>query len=191
MWAPDRRRHLLEVAGALVAKEGWEDLRMEAVAAAAGVTKPVVYDHFPSRDALLVALAEDYGDLLVARIQAALDRHPEDFRAAWRAVARAYLDCVAERGAALRRLLGSIGGSAAVEAARARVRQRAIALWTARLRSHTALGREEAAALGFALVAGIWAFAGMWIAGTISRRRAEELFDRMSGAVLDEFRRAR
>jgi AcrR family transcriptional regulator len=46
---PERRRPLvLDAAFALFVKRGYEGTSMEAIAAAAGVTKPVVYDCFSS-----------------------------------------------------------------------------------------------------------------------------------------------
>lgn len=55
-----RTRQLLEVAWSLIGSEGTDALSLGRLAEAAGVTKPVVYDHFGSRNGLLVALYEDY-----------------------------------------------------------------------------------------------------------------------------------
>ena len=46
---------------------------MDEVAEAAGVTKPVLYQHFPSKRALYRELLEDVGERLVAAITAAAD----------------------------------------------------------------------------------------------------------------------
>jgi AcrR family transcriptional regulator len=46
---------------------------MDDVAEAAGVTKPVLYQHFPSKRALYRELLEDVGERLVAAITAAAD----------------------------------------------------------------------------------------------------------------------
>jgi AcrR family transcriptional regulator len=56
--APSReqRRQLLDVAWQLVREEGTEGLSLGRLAEQAGVTKPVVYDHFETRTGLLVAL---------------------------------------------------------------------------------------------------------------------------------------
>ena len=42
----ERRRQLLDTAEQLLAAGGSDALRMDAVARAAGVTRPVVYEHF-------------------------------------------------------------------------------------------------------------------------------------------------
>ena len=56
----DRLRQLLDVAWQLVSDEGTEALTLGRLAELAGVTKPVVYDHFVTRAGLLAALYEDF-----------------------------------------------------------------------------------------------------------------------------------
>ena len=56
MSKPERRAQLLEAAAAIVAEAGTEALTLQAVAARAGVTKPIAYDHFGSREGALIAL---------------------------------------------------------------------------------------------------------------------------------------
>src|SRR5271169_1164826 len=50
-----RRDHLLEVAARLVRQGGWAALSMQGLAAAAGVSRQLVYEHFASADELSVA----------------------------------------------------------------------------------------------------------------------------------------
>jgi AcrR family transcriptional regulator len=63
--APDeRRRQLLDVACVEFAERGFHATSMDDLALAAGVTKPVFYQHFPSKRALFVAVLEDVGGRL-------------------------------------------------------------------------------------------------------------------------------
>jgi AcrR family transcriptional regulator len=62
--APARRRQLLEVALQVFADHGFHGTSMNEVAEAAGVTKPVLYQHFTSKEALYRELVEDLGDRL-------------------------------------------------------------------------------------------------------------------------------
>lgn len=56
---PERRRPLiLDAALEVYVERGYKGTSMQAVADAAGVTKPVVYECFPSKDELLVALLD-------------------------------------------------------------------------------------------------------------------------------------
>jgi AcrR family transcriptional regulator len=69
--APRRRHQLLDVARELFAARGFHATSMDDVAEAAGVTKPVLYQHFPSKRALDRELLEDVGERLLAEITAA------------------------------------------------------------------------------------------------------------------------
>jgi len=57
--ASQRRRQLLDVALETFAAEGFHGTSMDDVARAAGVTKPVLYQHFTSKQALYDELVEE------------------------------------------------------------------------------------------------------------------------------------
>src|SRR5262245_51630160 len=63
----ERRQELLRVAAHLLTRRGVDGLQFGEVAAAAGVTRPLVYRFFPSRQALIVAVLEDYAEDLTGR----------------------------------------------------------------------------------------------------------------------------
>ncbi|NMN96360.1 TetR/AcrR family transcriptional regulator [Antrihabitans stalactiti] len=52
----DRRSRLLEEAARLIAERGFLGVRLEDLGAAAGISGPAVYRHFPNKDAVLVEL---------------------------------------------------------------------------------------------------------------------------------------
>ena len=66
--ADARRRQLFEVALALFAEHGYAATTMDDIAEAAGVTKPLVYQHFESKRALYLELMDVFSTELVARI---------------------------------------------------------------------------------------------------------------------------
>src|SRR5262245_19135534 len=72
--ADQRRLQLFEVARTLFADQGFHATSMDEVALAAGVTKPVLYQHFPSKRALYVELLEDVGSQLLTQLASATDR---------------------------------------------------------------------------------------------------------------------
>jgi AcrR family transcriptional regulator len=63
-----RRRQLLEVALARFAAHGYHDTSMEEIAEAAGVTKPVLYQHFSSKKKLYLEILDSVGRELVADV---------------------------------------------------------------------------------------------------------------------------
>jgi AcrR family transcriptional regulator len=57
--APElRREQLLNAALSVIVEQGYEGVSIEAIARTAGVTRPVIYDHFPNLERLLRALIE-------------------------------------------------------------------------------------------------------------------------------------
>jgi AcrR family transcriptional regulator len=63
---------LLDVAVDVFAERGFHATSMDEVAEAAGVTKPVLYQHFESKRDLFVELLEDVGSHLVSAVTAAV-----------------------------------------------------------------------------------------------------------------------
>jgi len=72
--ADERRQQLLAVACDLFARTGYHDTSMDDIAEAAGVTKPVLYQHFPSKRALYIELLDDTGRRLLDRLAEATGR---------------------------------------------------------------------------------------------------------------------
>lgn len=68
--AEGRRARIIEAAISAFAREGYDATKMDAIAAGAGVTKPVLYDHFPSKQALFLAVLQSIRNGLLARGQA-------------------------------------------------------------------------------------------------------------------------
>jgi AcrR family transcriptional regulator len=68
----ERRRQFVEAA-LRVLESGGTDLQMEAVAAEAGVTKPVLYRYFADKAALVDALAERGSQILLSRLMPAIN----------------------------------------------------------------------------------------------------------------------
>jgi len=63
-----RRRQLLDVALEVFARQGYHSTSMDEVAEAAGVTKPVLYQHFDSKRELYRELLTDVGQRLVEEV---------------------------------------------------------------------------------------------------------------------------
>ncbi|ARX81787.1 TetR family transcriptional regulator [Streptomyces alboflavus] len=74
--AEQRRRELLEAADRVVLRDG-PGASMNAIAAEAGITKPILYRHFGDKGGLYAALAKRHTDALLASLRAALDAPAE------------------------------------------------------------------------------------------------------------------
>ncbi|MGY4720329.1 TetR/AcrR family transcriptional regulator [Naumannella cuiyingiana] len=67
-----RRRQLLDSAGAVFAANGYHATVMDDIAEAAGVSKPVLYQHFPSKLDLYLALLDASADQVVELVSGAM-----------------------------------------------------------------------------------------------------------------------
>lgn len=74
--ADRRRRELLEAADRVVLRDG-PQASMNAIAAEAGITKPILYRHFGDKGGLYAALAKRHTDALLNSLRAALDAPAE------------------------------------------------------------------------------------------------------------------
>jgi AcrR family transcriptional regulator len=74
MPADQRRLQLLDVARERFAEQGFHATSMDEIAEAAGVTKPVLYQHFPSKRALYIELLENTGAQLLTALAEATSR---------------------------------------------------------------------------------------------------------------------
>jgi AcrR family transcriptional regulator len=58
MTAPERREQLLDVTTEIVSDQGFQAVSIESVARAAGISRPIVYEHFGDLAGLLTAVVE-------------------------------------------------------------------------------------------------------------------------------------
>jgi AcrR family transcriptional regulator len=108
--AADRRRQLLAAAGALAGRDGLASLSMVGIAAEAGVSRQLVYEHFPDLLGLVQALLTDrFGELQKA-LEDARREAPAGIDAAMIA-ARLVIDTTSEDRHMLRTLLASAGSA--------------------------------------------------------------------------------
>jgi AcrR family transcriptional regulator len=101
-----RREQLLDVALEVFARAGYHGASMNDVAEAAGVTKPVLYQHFESKRELYRALLDEVGTRLLAAIGSAT-AGTTDGREQTELGFQAYFRWVAEDHDAFRLIYGS------------------------------------------------------------------------------------
>lgn len=68
-----RRAALLDAAAEQFARTGWAETSIDQIARAAGVSAPVLYDHFGSKAGLFTVLLDRHVDALITRITRAVD----------------------------------------------------------------------------------------------------------------------
>lgn len=103
--AARRRKQLLDVALEVFAERGFHPTSMNDLAEAAGVTKPVLYQHFGSKRELYLELLEDVGSRLRDAIEKATSEAATPREQVQRGFA-AYFRFVADHQAAFQVLFG-------------------------------------------------------------------------------------
>jgi AcrR family transcriptional regulator len=71
---PEREEAMLHAAGQAFAAHGFHDASMDAIAQDAGISKPMLYNYFGSKQGLYVAYVERSGRALVTRMREAESR---------------------------------------------------------------------------------------------------------------------
>ncbi|MEU8889463.1 TetR/AcrR family transcriptional regulator [Streptomyces sp. NPDC048442] len=79
MTGAERREQLLDIGRTLFAEKGFEGTSVEEIAAKAGVSKPVVYEHFGGKEGLYAVVVDREMRALLDMVQSALTAgHPRE-----------------------------------------------------------------------------------------------------------------
>ncbi|MFJ2683640.1 TetR/AcrR family transcriptional regulator [Pseudomonas sp. NPDC087342] len=111
----DRQRQLLDVAWQMVREEGTDALTLGRLAELAGVTKPVVYDHFTTRSGLLAALYQDFDARQTAIMDAALLTCEPTLDSTAGIIASSYVACVLTQGNEISGVIAALASSPELE----------------------------------------------------------------------------
>ena len=99
----ERREQLVEVGRRLFAEKGFEAVTIEEIAHKANVSKPVVYEHFGSKDGLYAVIVDREMNVLLGMISDSLTA--DNPRALLEQAARALFDYIEERADGFRVLV--------------------------------------------------------------------------------------
>ena len=102
----ERRAQLLAAALEVFTAAGYHSAAMDEIADRAGVSKPVLYQHFPSKLDLYLAVLDTHIDSLVFAIQRAIQSTPDNAKRV-QATIGAYFDFIEAEGEAFRLLFES------------------------------------------------------------------------------------
>ena len=181
----DRRRELVRAAAELLTRRGLDGVQFPEVAAAAGVTRQLVYRFFPSRRALVLAVLEDFADDLARRFgRSAALALPQTIEDATRIFVDAACDTIEAKGAGPWGLLDWKGPDPAVAARAGILLDDLLAPWRARVAEGTgAPDRHVAVVMRMIVAAGRMALEP-WHSGRGSRAEAVHNATRGVSALL-------
>ncbi len=184
----DRQQQLLRVASDIIATDGVDSVRVPYVAAAAGVTRPVVYKFFPNRHELIKGVLEDFRDDFAQRTPDILNTEDEaDIGSIARAFIDAACDTIEARGPGGWQILRSAGHDPEISEISRDFRGQLVQPWLIPLRELTGVDDAEALALADMFLTGAGEILQRWIDGEFSRQQVATLLGRIILAVLNEF----
>jgi AcrR family transcriptional regulator len=179
---PARRRQLLGAARDVFVAQGYHAAAMDEIADRAGVSKPVLYQHFPGKLDLYLALLDESVAELVGAVSAAL-ASTTDNRERVPATFRAFFDYVSGAGQAFRLVFESdLSNEPAVRERLERAMYECAEMISEFIREDTGVSAEEAELLGMALVGMAQVSARYWLSsdGAMDKDLAEEHLTRLA-----------
>jgi AcrR family transcriptional regulator len=182
----ERRATIVEAAGRLFGERGYDSTRLDDIAAAAGVTKPIVYRHFDTKRALYIALLERHRDDL-ASFAAMIDAEEGTRDERLRAVLEVWLTYVETHSYAWRMLFRDTGGGPEVEAFRLEVhaRARAVLVGIVRTLSEVPIPRRELEPVAELVSMGMASVVLWWMESpSVSRGAVLDAIARVWGGLL-------
>jgi AcrR family transcriptional regulator len=160
----ERRRRIEEAATHLFADRGFAATTVDEIVAAAGVTKPMLYRHWESKQELCVALLERYREELIAAPLSQFTPERPDPRARLGPMIHAWLEYIEGHRDAARLLFTPIRGDDGVEAVQHELHRRQRDTQVALLREFAPTASDEdVEPLGEVLRAGFAAVAVWWL----------------------------
>ncbi len=173
----ERRAQLLSAALEVFTTAGYHSAAMDEIAERAGVSKPVLYQHFPSKLDLYLAVLDTHIDSLVFAIQKAIQSTPDNSERV-QATIGAYFDFIEAEGEAFRLLFESdMSVEPAVRERLNRMTYDCAAAVSAVISLDTGLPQESAMLLGVGLIGSAQVTARHWLErdSKLSRAQAQAL----------------
>lgn len=189
----ERRAQLLVAALEVFTASGYHSAAMDEIADRAKVSKPVLYQHFPSKLDLYLAVLDLHIDSLVFAIQRAIASNQENSsRVA--ATVDAYFGFIDSEGEAFRLLFESdMNLEPQVRERLNRMTYDCAAAVSAIISIDTGLGKEESMMLAVGIIGTVQTTARHWLDrdGKIDRKRATELVMNLTWRGISGFPKSR
>jgi AcrR family transcriptional regulator len=173
-----RRVQLLDAALEVFVAHGYHSAAMDDIAERAGVSKPVLYQHFPSKLDLYLALLDQTCDTVIAAVREALESSPDNNKQRVQATMDVFYAYVANAGGAFRLVFESdLVNEPAVRERVDRVTSESAESIAAVIHDDTGLPAEESQLLAVSLVGMAQVSARFWLAkeGRIPQDDAADL----------------
>lgn len=184
-----RRGQLLAAAQEVFVSRGYHATSMDDIADRAGVSKPVLYQHFPSKLELYLALLDEHADNLVRNVRGALQQSSENKQRVHLAM-QAYFDFVDAQGDAFRLIFESDQRNDPAVADRMdRMEQECVVALAETIMSDTGVDKARAELLATGLAGAAEVAARKWVAsgGVVPKAEAVDLISALAWRGISHF----
>jgi AcrR family transcriptional regulator len=184
-----RRKQLLEAAQEVFVAQGYHAAAMDDIAERAGVSKPVLYQHFPGKLELYLALLDTHCDAIVAKVRKAMSASPDNKQRVAGAIT-AYFEFIDHESEAYRLVFESdLRNEPAVRERVERVERGCVEAITDTIMADTGVSLARAELLAAGLCGAAEVAARFWLTGgrKIPKSEAEALVAALSWRGIASF----
>src|SRR3989440_286746 len=188
----ERRRQLLDAALEVFVSQGYHAAAMDDIAERAGVSRPVLYQHFPGRLELYLALLDESVGTLLETVGDALRSNP-DPKQRVAATFGGYFEYVGGNGQAYRLVFESdLSNEPAVRDRLEQVQRQCADMVSQAIAEGAGISDDEAHLIGVGLVGMAQVTARYWLSARdhIPREAAEQLVARLAWRGISGFPRS-
>ncbi len=172
----ERRRHLLDTALLIVREEGADRLTLGHLAARAGVSKPVAYDHFGTRSGLLIELYRRIDTEKVDAFREAMTASKRGPEETVDILAATYIQCTADTTGEFHAVGAALAGSEEKAAVFQELLKHSVQMFVSVLKPHSSLSPAELERRCIGLVGAGEALSTAMVRGNCSEAEAIKAF---------------
>jgi AcrR family transcriptional regulator len=184
-----RRKQLLAAAQDVFVAQGYHAAAMDDIAERAGVSKPVLYQHFPGKLELYLALLDTHCDAFAEKIRNAMSATTDNSERVKGAM-HAYFDFVSHESEAFRLVFESdLRNDPAVRVRVDRMERLAVEAVRETIMADTGASRVRAEILAAGLCGAAQVAARFWLSGgrEVSQEEAEQLMSALAWRGIGSF----
>ncbi|WP_417843738.1 TetR/AcrR family transcriptional regulator [Thalassospira sp.] len=172
----ERREQLLGVAQNIIREEGADRLTLAYLAAQAGVTKPISYEHFGTRAGLLLALYKKLDEVQTNMLREALSSVQGDVAETIDVLSRAYMHCAADSNGEWHLVAAALSGNEGVGPVHQELLDNYVALFVSAMVPFTSLDTDELKRRCIGLVGAGEALSLQMVNGYCTEKEAAQTF---------------
>lgn len=181
-----RRVQLLATARKIVREEGADRLTLGHLAERAGLSKPVIYDHFETRSVLLIELYRWIDMEVVDAFRDAMAREPKGPGETVETLSAAYIKCASETNGEFQAVGAALAGSQEKTTVFKELLENCVQMFVTVLKPHSQLSVDDLSRCCVGLVGAGQALAGILRSKECSEAEAIATFSSIIRATLCE-----